>query len=113
MAMLVRQLREITGKLDGRAEAVLADDGSTDSGYRHLASTAGLDGAPGQAVTADGFRRLVAPGQRRPLLPRQLWRARRISLLRARASPLPCRGSPAQDRSPCAPGSPGRLSRGC
>lgn len=49
MAVLVGRLRDIIGKLDGHAEAVLADDGSNDS----------------------GIRRLVALSQRRPLLPRQ------------------------------------------
>lgn len=33
MAVLVRRLREMVSKLDGRAGAVLADDGSTGSGY--------------------------------------------------------------------------------
>jgi polyisoprenyl-phosphate glycosyltransferase len=70
---LVGRLREIMDELDGPAEAVLVDDGSTDSSYRlmldahetdprfkviqlsrnfghQLAITAGMDNASGQAV---------------------------------------------------------------
>jgi dolichol-phosphate mannosyltransferase len=70
---LVPRLREIMDKLDGPAEAVLVDDGSTDSSYRlmleardvdprfkviqlsrnfghQIAITAGMDNASGQAV---------------------------------------------------------------
>jgi polyisoprenyl-phosphate glycosyltransferase len=73
IAELVRRLREIMDKLDGPAEAVLVDDGSTDASYRlmldanagdprfkviqlsrnfghQLAITAGMDNASGQAV---------------------------------------------------------------
>ncbi len=73
IAELVRRLREIMDKLDGRAEAVLVDDGSRDSSYQlmvdahgvdprfkviqlsrnfghQLAITAGMDNASGQAV---------------------------------------------------------------
>jgi polyisoprenyl-phosphate glycosyltransferase len=73
IAELVGRLREIMDKLDGPAEAVLVDDGSTDSSYQlmldaretdsrfkliqlsrnfghQLAITAGMDNASGQAV---------------------------------------------------------------
>lgn len=66
MAVLVRRLREIVGKLDGRAVAVLPDDGSKGSGYRLIHRARAMD-PRFKAI----FRRPVAPGQCRQPLPRQ------------------------------------------